>query len=69
MARPRGDPARIRVAQRAGTVARLRDSRHLTAEEAEALVVRWEAEAVRQGLDPDAPLYWYEADRWFVEQP
>jgi len=59
----RGDPERIRQAQRAGFVARLASARGWDRERASELVARLQAELAREGLDPASPDWYAEMER------
>jgi hypothetical protein len=59
----RGDPERIRQAQRAGFVARLASARNWDRDRAAELVERLEAEMAREGLDPASPDWYRELER------
>ena len=60
---------RIYVAHREGLAGRLAQQERLGEARAEALHARWEAEAVRVGVDRNAAEYWPMARRWIAEQP
>lgn len=64
---PRGDPAKIYAAQRAGTFQRLVTKERLTERRAEALIASWELHA-ELTVVPRGTHYWFEADRWMTEQ-
>lgn len=64
MSRSRGDPARVYVAARAGTLNRLTTVDRLSDRAAEALLSSWELHAELSGIDRGSSHYWYEADRW-----
>jgi hypothetical protein len=59
----RGDPERIREAQRAGFVARIASARNIGRERATREVEALEAEMTREGLDPGSAGWSRELER------
>jgi hypothetical protein len=59
----RGDPERIRQAQRAGFIARLGSTRAIDRDRAGQIVAKLEAELTREGLDHASPDWYRELER------
>ena len=59
----RPDPERIHLARRDALRGNL-TQRGMPADRAEVLVVAWEAEAARQGLERHSAAFWQGADAW-----
>ena len=64
----RADPVRIYLAQRAGMRSRMVEAWVMTESAADALLIAWEGEAARRGLNPLDNSFWTLAEAWMIDQ-